>query len=344
MRTRDIILLVLSLGGLAAGVLWPGFGLLVTPWTAQILMVQVFLGFLGVDFGTLARLRPADVLEVGVISTVKLFVLPGLLWAICAWLAPDLALPVLLLSGVSTGVTASFIAIILDANPNRMLQVTVVTSVLVPITLPGLVSLLMGQHLEIPFSHMARLLAVILLPPGILVFLLRQYAPRLVMQMERLAVPLGLALFFFVTLAVIAPFAGQVTGNVGRVAVSLGLATLLAVVFVAFGLGMSYLWPRRFDGLSAALGLTCINSVLVAVFAARFFGPDPTLLAVMYMFPYLLILLPMRWMAKRLKGQEKSCEPQGLHSPVDSNLLDCSSRDTYLFHDSSPPSLRINNQ
>jgi BASS family bile acid:Na+ symporter len=301
MRIRDIMLLVLAPGGLAAGVLWPEFGLLVTPWTVQLLMAQLFLSFLGVDFLVLARLRPADALEVGVISTVKLFGLPVLLWAITAWLAPGMALSVLLLSGVSTGVTAPFMATILGVSPNRMLQVTVLTSALVPLTLPGLVSLLMGQHLEIPYSHMARLLALILVPPGILVFVLKRYTPRLVGSLRRLTVPLGLPLLFFTTLAVIAPFAGQVTGNFGRVLASLGLATLLAVAFAACGLGIARLWPHRLDGLSAALGLTCINNVLVAVFAARFFGSDPTLLAVLYMFPYFLIILPVRWIAKRLK-------------------------------------------
>lgn len=302
MRTRDSMLLVLSLGGIATGLLWPEFGLLIAPWTVQLLMAQLFLGFLGVDFRTLARPRLDDALEVGLISAVKLLVLPGLLWAITAWLAPELALSVLLLSGVSTGVSAPFIATFLDASPNRMLQVTVLTSGLVPLTLPGMVSLLMGQHLEIPYSHMARILALILLPPGVLVFLLKLYTPRLVLQMERLAVPLGLILFFFIGLAVIAPFAEQVTGDGYRMMGSLGLAAVLAAVFVASGLGVSSLWPRRLNGLSAALGLTCINNVLVAVFAARFFGSGPTLLAVMYMFPYLLILLPMRWLAKRLKA------------------------------------------
>jgi predicted Na+-dependent transporter len=301
MRIRDIMLLVLSLGGLATGVLWPEFGLLLTPWTVQFLMVQLFFSFLGVDFQALARLRPDDALEVGVISAVKLFILPVLLWAICTCLAPKLALSVLLLSGVSTGVTAPFIATLLGVSPNRMLQVAVLTSALVPLTLPALVSLLMGQHLEIPYSHMARLLAVIMLPPGILVFLLKRFSPRLTLQMERLSVPVGLPLFFFTNLAIIAPFAGQVTGQIDRVLVSLGLATLLAVIFVACGLGISHVWPRRIDGLSAALGFTCVNNVLVAVFAARFFGSDPTLLAVLYMFPYFLILLPMRWMAQRLK-------------------------------------------
>jgi len=301
MHIRDIMLLTLSLGGLATGVLWPALGLLVTPWTMQLLMVQLFFSFLGVDFQALARLRPNDALETGVISVVKLFILPVLLWAICTCLAPGLALSVLLLSGVSTGVTAPFIATLLGVSPNRMLQVAVLTSALVPLTLPSLVSLLLGQHLEIPYSHMARLLAVIMLPPGILVFLLKRFSPRLALQTERLSMPLGLPLFFFINLAIIAPFAGQVTGQIDRVLVSLGLATLLVLIFAGCGLGISQVWPRRIDGLSAALGLTCINNVLVAVFAARFFGSDPTLLAVLYMFPYYLILLPMRWVARRLK-------------------------------------------
>lgn len=301
MRFRDMLLLAMSLGGLATGVLWPEFGLLVTPWTVQLLMVQLFFSFLGVDFQSLARFRSGDALEVGAISVVKLFVLPLLLWAICTFLAPGLALSVLLLSGVSTGVTAPFIATLLGVSPNRMLQVAVLTSALVPLTLPALVRLLLGQHLEIPYIHMASLLGVIMLPPGILVFFLKRFSPRLTLQMVRLAVPVGLPLFFFVNLAIIAPFSGQITGQIDRVLASLGLATLLAVIFVACGLGMSRLWPRRIDGLSAALGFTCVNNVLVAVFAARFFGSDPTLLAVVYMFPYYLILLPMRWLAQRLK-------------------------------------------
>ena len=235
------------------------------------------------------------------ITAAKLFFVPVLLWAIAAWLAPGWALPVLLMSGVSTGVTAPFIATLLGASPHRMLQVSVLTSALVPLTLPGLVSLLLGQHLEIPYSHMARLLALILLPPGILVILLKRFSPRLALRLERLSVPLGIILFFFINLAIIAPFAEQVTGQVDRVLASLGMATLLTVTFASFGLGMSRLRLLRLDGLSGALGLTCINNVLVAVFAARFFGSDPTLLAVLYMFPYFLIIYPIRWMAERLK-------------------------------------------
>ena len=57
--------------------------------------------------------------------------------------------------------------------------------------------------------------------------------------------PLGLPLFFLTTLAIIAPFAGQVTGEVDRVLVSLGLATLLALIFVACGLGISHVGPAE---------------------------------------------------------------------------------------------------
>jgi hypothetical protein len=43
-------------------------------------------------------------------------------------------------------------------------------------------------------------------------------------------------------------------------------------------------------------------------------------------------------------GEEKSGKPQGLRSPADSNLSDRSLYDTYLFHNSSRPPLRLNNQ
>lgn len=301
MRIRDVMLLAMSLGGLATGVLWPAFGMFVAPWTMELLMIQLFFSFLGVDFQAMAHPQPGDVLEVGVISAVKLFVLPVLLWGLSLWLLPEQALAILLLSGVSTGVTAPFVATLLGVGPTRMLQVAVLTSALVPFTLPALVSLLMGGRLEIPYSHMARLLALIMLPPGILVFLLKRFTPGVALRLERWSVPVGLPLFYFTTLAVIAPFADAITSEFGRVLESLGLATLLTVIFVACGLGLAHAWPRHLDGLSFALGLTCVNNVLVAVFAARLFGPDPTLLAVLYMFPYFLILLPMRWLARRLK-------------------------------------------
>src|SRR4030042_498905 len=136
MSIRDVMLLVLSLGGLAVGVLWPEFGLMVTPWTVELMMAQLFFSFLGVDFQTLARLGPGETLEVGAIGAVKLFALPVALWASSFWLPPQYALSVLLLSGTSTGVTAPFIAILLGANPTRMLQAAVLTSALVPFPLP----------------------------------------------------------------------------------------------------------------------------------------------------------------------------------------------------------------
>ncbi len=300
MRMRDVMLVVLALGGLATGVVFPKFGLLFSPWTVHVLMAQLFFSFLGVDFRSLARVRPADAVEVGVISAAKLFFVPILFWTIAAWLAPGWALPVLLMSGVSTGVTAPFIANLLGSSPHRMLQVSALTSALVPFTLPALVTLLLGQRLDIPYSYMARMLALVLLPPGIVVFLLKRFSPGLADRLNRLSVPLGIVLFFFVDMAIIAPFAGQVTGRIDRVLAALGMATLLNVAFVSFGLGMSRLRRFRLDGLTGALGLTCINNTLVAVFAARFFGSDPTLLAVLYMFPYFLILFPMRWVAERM--------------------------------------------
>ncbi len=56
---------------------------------------------------------------------------------------------VLVLSGVSTGVTAPFFATHLGANINRVLKLVMFTSLLVPFTLPALVSWLIGGEVNI---------------------------------------------------------------------------------------------------------------------------------------------------------------------------------------------------
>jgi BASS family bile acid:Na+ symporter len=57
-----------------------------------------------------------DLQEVALWTVLKLLVLPAGLWGIARLLASDYALPVLVLSGVSSGVTAPFFAAHLGAK------------------------------------------------------------------------------------------------------------------------------------------------------------------------------------------------------------------------------------
>jgi BASS family bile acid:Na+ symporter len=294
MRTRDLALIVVAFAGIAGGVFLPAWAGWFSPVTVYLMMAILYLSFLRIDFSALARLRGGDLAELAWWSLVKLAILPVGLWGLCAWLAPGWALPVLLLSGVSAGVTAPFFSQLLGGNAARTLQLTVVTSMLVPFTLPALVGLLAGAELNIPFGHLSRMLAKVIFIPLALAWLTRRLPSALAESLERVQFPLILALFFCINLGVFAPYAQFFFEQAHQVAAAVGLAYGLAAAYFAAAWLMGPLSGGRLDSISHGTGLVFINNVLVVVFAAKFFGARSTLLAAVYLLPLYMMVLPFR--------------------------------------------------
>lgn len=302
MSPRDILLILVAFAGIAAGVLAPGPAGLFTPAALYLMMAILFLSFLRLDFAGLVSLRGADLAEVAFWSALKLIALPLTLWAFTAWLAPSLALPVLLVSGVSTGVTAPFMSALLGGDTPRVLQITVVTSLLLPVTLPGLVDLLMGRELTIPFWHMARLLAMVIFLPSLAALAVRKFVPNVTGKLQAVGYPISLTLFFLINAGVFAPYAHFLREQQAQLWEAALTATILGAVYAGLGLGLGRLWPARLNALTGAMSLTFINNVLVVVFAARFFGPEAPLLAAAYMLPYFSVLLLLRKVSQKSGG------------------------------------------
>lgn len=306
MRGRDLLLIVVAFAGVAGGVFTPSLGLIFTPATLYLMMLILYLSFLRIDFASLARLGAAGAGQVALWTLLKLVVLPLVLWALSAWLAPRWALAVLLLAGVSAGVTAPFFAQVLAVDAGRALQVTVFTSLIVPVSLPGLVSLLQGAQLSIPFSHMFRMLALVIFVPLALAYLSKRFLPRLPAALDRVQYPLTLVIFFLINLGVFAPYAEFLRSQGHDVLVAViisflvGGASLLIVMLVV---GLS---RDRALSLAGGVGMIFINNVLIVVFAARFFGPECPLLAAAYMLPLFMSLLPLRALSQRCRGREKT--------------------------------------
>lgn len=299
MRTRDLALIVVAFLGIAGGVFLPHVGGVFTPATVYMMMAILYLAFLRIDFAALFRLGRADLVELAWWSLIKLLLLPVGLWLIFHWLAPGWSLPVLLLSGVSAGVTAPFFSQMLGGNASRTLQLTVLTSVLVPLTLPALVKLLAGAEIHIPFLHMARMLAQVIFIPLVLAWLTRRLAPALVGLLGRVQFPLVLASFFFINLGVFALYSSFFFSQSHQVLAALVIACGLALVYFAVVWLMGALSGWRMDIISCGSGLIFVNNVLIVVFAANFFGPRNPLLAALYLVPLYVMLLPLRLLASR---------------------------------------------
>jgi BASS family bile acid:Na+ symporter len=170
----------------------------------------------------------------------------------------------------------------------------VVTSLLLPLTLPGWVKLLMGAELHIPFLHMVRMLATVIFVPLVLAVATRRVAPFLLGTLNRLQFPISLGLFLGISLGIFSSYSDFLLANAGEVAVAVGLAFVLAFLYSGLGLLVARLARGRAEGLTGATCLTFVNNVLIVVFSFRFFDPQAPLLSAMYMLPFFVMLIPLR--------------------------------------------------
>ncbi|MBI4797547.1 MAG: hypothetical protein HY794_02170 [Desulfarculus sp.] len=306
MQTRDILVILVTLGGVLAGVLVPGASGGLRPAMIYFLMGLLFLSFLRLDLKALLHPGPGVLAEVALWTLVKLVGAPLLLWGLAAWWLPEWALPVLVLSAMSAGVSGPFFAVMLGADLARVLMVVVATSLLLPVTLPALVRLLAGAEIPVSFWEMFRLLALVIFSPLALLLLVRRLAPVLLRPLERLAFPVSLGLMFLLSAAIFAPFGGHLLERPGQFLV----ATLLSFVLAGAYLGLALLCTRlsggRLEPLTGQVTLVYINNVLALVFAGRFLDTQSVLLAGCYLLPYYLALLPLRWLSTRAKAPDRA--------------------------------------
>ena len=82
MRPRDLLLVLVTLGGMVLGVFVPETAGRFKDLTPYFLMGLMFLSFLRLDLSALLHPQPGAWLEVLVWSLVKLAILPLVLWAL----------------------------------------------------------------------------------------------------------------------------------------------------------------------------------------------------------------------------------------------------------------------
>ena len=299
MRFRDLLLVLVQLVGMGVGVLFPQWGGHLGPWVLYLMMSILFLSFLRIEPGPLLRVSPRELVEVISWSMVKLVIMPVALWLAARLGFPAYALPVLLLAGVSTGVVAPFLAGLLGANTTRVLQVVVLSSLMVPLTLPAWVKLLMGTELHIPLLHMVRMLALVIFLPLVMAMGLRRLWPGLVTVLTRAQYAVSLCLFLVINLGIFAAYSEFLLSRPGEVLWALLVACALAAIAPVMAEGFARTAPKVLDKLTGAVCLTFVNNVLIVVFSFEFFDAQAPMVAALYMVPFFAMVVPIRWLNRQ---------------------------------------------
>ncbi len=291
---RDILLLIVVYGSVTLGILYPETFAVCRPLPFYCLIVLFFFSYLPIRMDLFLKRVRGSMTAISIGVPVKLIVLPVLVWWGFQQLLPAYAPAALLMTAISTGVTAPFIAGMAGANVALVLTFVVVTSFLVPLTVPLLVQLLLARAVSIPYAGMVGTLAVVIFTPIAVVEILRKTAPRVIAAADRIRFPASLALFAITNLGVFSQYADVFYRSPFVIVEALLVAVGLALVYFLTGL-LVMRGRAMADQLAGAVIFTNINNIMVMVFASRFFEATEATVAAMYNIPFFAVILLMRW-------------------------------------------------
>lgn len=292
-RLDDFILLLVIFSSMLAGILLPRPASIFQPYPVYLMMFLLFLSFLSIRIETVWSTVRNNLRTVIWLSFLKLIFLPLCIYFLFRIFFPSYAIAAMLLTGMSTGVVAPFISTLVKGNVNLVLVMVVISSPLVPFTLPALVKILLGRSIEISLLSMMRILCMVVFVPILAVEILRRITPRMLDSIMKRRYPISLVIFAVINLGVFSKYSDFFYQNP---------LTILEATFVAISLGgiylvagISALWKGPTENqIGSAISLGNMNNVLVLVFASEFFTPLEPTVAAMYMIPFFALIFPLR--------------------------------------------------
>jgi BASS family bile acid:Na+ symporter len=325
--SSQVLLLILVLTSMIGGILSPSIGRLFLPYLLVWLGILLFLNLIKLELADLvsAFVKP---LRIIILSIMKIAVIPLALYAATNTFYPSESLSVLLLSGISTGLGAPFVINFVGGRVGRkrlhlVVAMIIITSLLVPFTLPSLVYWLFSRHFSIPLSNMITLLSVALFVPLGLGWLTKRYLPKVAMSIDKRSSPLSMIIIALINFGMFARFSSYFYKDISFVIITILLSSLFFVIYGLAGYSIERVlifiinYKKRsstiidtsnnikHDFVSSFVSMSYINNILVAVFADQFFGPKVAALAAFYNIPYYIGIFYLK------KAQMKSVKESG---------------------------------
>jgi BASS family bile acid:Na+ symporter len=213
------------------------------------------------------------------------------------------ALPILLLSGISTGLGAPFVVNLIGGKLSLVIGMIIITSIAVPFVLPPIVYAFAHTQFEVSLSYMIFLLSIALFTPLAAGWLTKKFFPRGSRFADKNSFPLSLLFIVLINWGMFAKFAGLFYSEQTFLLQTITTASLCYAAYCLVGyvgtIGNSVEEKRA--GLIAT---SYVNNVLVAVFAFQFFGSHVAALAALYNIPYyigIIIIKKTNLASRRLR-------------------------------------------
>jgi BASS family bile acid:Na+ symporter len=302
-RIKDIILLLVVFGCMAAGVAWPEVTSPLGPFLSWTLMGLLFLAFLKVYPPAIWHTLRRYPVKMTLLVLTKLIILPGLVYLLVMNLIPDYGLALLLLAGVSTGLSAAFFSGLVGADIPLVLAMTVVTTLVLPLTLPLIVKVLVGRDIHFDLFGLARFMMTLIFVPLVASLVFRRWLPRASDWLEEHSYLISLILFAAMNLGAFGLYSPFLRAHQQQVVVSVLVGSGLGALMAGTGLILFKSSPPL-ERVAAAGALGWINNVLVIVLGNYFNDPLTSVVAALYLIPYYVLIIPLSHLTRTWKERD----------------------------------------
>ena len=281
-----------------SGIIFSAIGQILSPYLLVLLGGLLFLNLLKLDARDLVTTftKPKMLL---LLTILKLIILPLVMYSISYVVAPAMALPIVLLTGISTGLGSPFVVNFVGGRLPIIVGLIISTSIAVPFVLPTLVYVLFRTTFSIPILDMMLLLTSALFIPLALGLTIKRYSPKLASVAEKHSLSASIVLMALINFAMFANYSTYfITNQILVLEITLisfllyGVYGLLGYLFVILASKKSATDER----IAGFIAMTYINNILVVVFAQQFFGTEVAALSAFYNIPYYVgILILKKW-------------------------------------------------
>ena len=304
MNPRDLIMVLSSLASMAAGVFLPQLAAPLSAMPRLILIFMLFMSFLAVGAEELRKETRAMAAPLCLLTLYRLALLPILCLAVFRLIMPQFALGAFLLGAAPVGVMAAVFSLMLGANTALILVANIATSLLLPLSLPAMLSLtdsalrLLGlaplslpPHLEL--GHMGLSLAVTILLPFVAAHFTRIYWNSLRCSLLRHQFPLLTVAIAVSNISIFSNYGGLLRQSPSFILQALGAACLLCVLMTLAALPITRHMTRQ-TRLAFLISFGVINNVLLMIVCMEFFSATEALMAAAYLAPLYVLLFYYR--------------------------------------------------
>jgi len=273
------------------GILWASV------YTKLILATIFFLSSIKIDLKEVKDYLN-DKLLIAFLSVASLFILPIVVYYITNLLYPSLAVAFLILSAVPVGMTAPLLSEIIGGKYGLTLVLTVVTSLLAPVTLPFILNFLAGASVSIDALGMFILLAKVIYAPFILAQILKRFWQKKIDKISVSFKPLSVLLLGALIAIIVAKQSHVIIEGFDLLYISLLFLFFLVLHFVGYFI---VFWKSKSEKIAVAICFTYMNFTLAIELVNEFFSePEIIVPVVLSIVPWTIIFIPFKHISQKL--------------------------------------------